>query len=97
VQAARDGPAALVCVEQFSPEVVLLDIGLPGMDGYEVARRIRAMPDQYDTLLIAHSGYGEEEHLQRATQAGFDHHLIKPADLSQLSAVVELCRDRRFR
>jgi len=97
VQTARDGPAALLCVEQFSPEVVLLDIGLPGMDGYEVARRIRAMPDQHDTLLIAHSGYGEEEHLHRATQAGFDHHLIKPADLSQLSALVALCRERRAR
>ncbi|SAL23954.1 signal transduction histidine kinase with CheB and CheR activity [Caballeronia udeis] len=97
VQTARDGPAALLCVEQFSPEVVLLDIGLPGMDGYEVARRIRVMPDQHDTLLIAHSGYCEEVHLQRATQAGFDHHLIKPADLSQLSALVALCRERRVR
>jgi len=97
VQTARDGPSALLCVEQFKPEVVLLDIGLPEMDGYEVARRIRAMPGQHDTLLIAHSGYGEEEHLQRATQAGFDHHLIKPADLSQLSALVALCRERRVR
>jgi two-component system CheB/CheR fusion protein len=97
VQTARDGPATLLAVEQFSPEVVLLDIGLPGMDGYEVARRIRSMPDQHDTLLIAHSGYGEEEHLQRATQAGFDHHLIKPADLGQLSALVALCRERRAR
>ncbi|QIE28217.1 Protein-glutamate methylesterase/protein-glutamine glutaminase (plasmid) [Caballeronia sp. SBC1] len=97
VQTARDGPSALLCVEQFKPEVVLLDIGLPEMDGYEVARRIRSMPGQHDTLLIAHSGYGEEEHLQRATQAGFDHHLIKPADLSQLSALVALCRERRVR
>ena len=97
VETARDGPSALLCVEQFKPEVVLLDIGLPDMDGYEVARRIRSMPGQHDTLLIAHSGYGEEEHLQRATQAGFDHHLIKPADLSQLSALVALCRERRVR
>jgi two-component system CheB/CheR fusion protein len=97
VETARDGLSALTCIEQFHPDVVLLDIGLPGMDGYEVARRIRSMPDQEDTLLIAHSGYGEEEHLQRATQAGFDHHLIKPADLSQLSALVALCRDRRVR
>jgi two-component system, chemotaxis family, CheB/CheR fusion protein len=95
VQTARDGPAALLCVEQFKPEVVLLDIGLPEMDGYEVARRLRLMPDQHDTLLIAHSGYGEEEHLERTKQAGFDHHLIKPADLSQLSALVASCRDRR--
>jgi two-component system, chemotaxis family, CheB/CheR fusion protein len=93
----RFSPSALLCVEQFKPEVVLLDIGLPEMDGYEVSRRIRSMPDQQDTLLIAHSGYGEEDHLQRATQAGFDHHLIKPADLSQLSALVALCRERRIR
>jgi len=95
VQTARDGPTALRCAQEFSPDVVLLDIGLPEMDGYEVARRLRLMPDQRDTLLIAHSGYGEEEHLQRATQAGFDHHLIKPADLSQLSALVASCRERR--
>jgi two-component system, chemotaxis family, CheB/CheR fusion protein len=95
VQTARDGPTALRCVQEFSPDVVLLDIGLPEMDGYEVARRIRSMPGQHDTLLIAHSGYGEEEHLQRATQSGFDHHLIKPADLSQLSALVASCRERR--
>jgi two-component system, chemotaxis family, CheB/CheR fusion protein len=93
----RFSPSALLCVEQFKPEVVLLDIGLPEMDGYEVSRRIRSMPGQQDTLLIAHSGYGEEDHLQRATQAGFDHHLIKPADLSQLSALVALCRERRIR
>jgi two-component system CheB/CheR fusion protein len=53
------------------------------------------MPDQQDTLLIAHSGYGEEEHLQRARQAGFDHHLVKPADLSQLGALIALCREMR--
>jgi two-component system CheB/CheR fusion protein len=53
------------------------------------------MPGQQDTLLIAHSGYSEEEHLQRATQAGFDHHLVKPADLGQLSALIALCRDKR--
>ncbi|MFK4443588.1 CheY-like chemotaxis protein [Caballeronia udeis] len=83
--------------KQFKPEVVLLDIGPPEMDGYEVARRIRSMPERHDTLLIAHSGYGEEEHLQRATQAGFDHPLIKPADRSQLNALAALCRERRIR
>jgi two-component system CheB/CheR fusion protein len=96
VRTARDGPGALRCAEEFRPEVVLLDIGLPEMDGYEVARRLRSMPGQQDTLLIAHSGYGEEEHLQRAAQAGFDHHLVKPADLSQLNALIALCRERRF-
>jgi two-component system, chemotaxis family, CheB/CheR fusion protein len=94
VQTARDGVTALRLVEEFSPDVVLLDIGLPGIDGYEVARRIRLIPGQRDTLLIAHSGYGEEEHIERAKLAGFDHHLVKPADLSQLNALIALCRDR---
>ncbi|MGI4812753.1 MAG: chemotaxis protein CheB [Janthinobacterium lividum] len=95
VRTARDGPSALRCVEEFKPEVVLLDIGLPEMDGYEVARRLRLMPAQSDTLLIAHSGYGEEEHLERARQAGFDHHLVKPADLSRLTALIRQCREER--
>jgi two-component system CheB/CheR fusion protein len=67
---------------------VLLDIGLPEMDGYEVARRLRATREHARTLLIAHSGYGEEEHLRQARQAGFDHHLVKPADLSQLNTLM---------
>jgi two-component system CheB/CheR fusion protein len=96
VRTARDGPAALRSVKEVIPDVVLLDIGLPEMDGYEVARRLRLMPELHDTLLIAHSGYGEEEHLQRARQAGFDHHLVKPADLGQLAAVIASCRERRF-
>jgi two-component system, chemotaxis family, CheB/CheR fusion protein len=94
VRTARDGPEALHCAQEFSPDVILLDIGLPEMDGYEVARRLRTMPDLSDTVLIAHSGYGETEHLQRATLAGFDHHLVKPADLGQLTALVALCRER---
>lgn len=96
VQTARDGATALHDAVEFSPDVVLLDIGLPEMDGYEVARRLRLLPELCDTLLIAHSGYGEEEHLQRARQAGFDHHLVKPADLSQLSAIIAVCRERGF-
>ena len=96
VQTARDGATALRCAVEFSPDVVLLDIGLPEMDGYEVARRLRLLPELHDTLLIAHSGYGEEEHLQRAREAGFDHHLVKPADLSQLSAIIAVCRERGF-
>jgi two-component system CheB/CheR fusion protein len=96
VRTARDGPTALRSAKEFIPDVVLLDIGLPEMDGYEVARRLRLMPELHDTLLIAHSGYGEEEHLQRARQAGFDHHLVKPADLGRLAAVIASCRERRF-
>ncbi|MGI4857339.1 MAG: ATP-binding protein [Janthinobacterium lividum] len=87
VATAADGPEALRRIPGFLPDVILLDIGLPGMDGYEVARCLRTIPSQMHTLLIAHSGYGEAEHIRLASQAGFDHHLVKPADLSQLSAM----------
>jgi two-component system, chemotaxis family, CheB/CheR fusion protein len=88
VQVAHDGITALQGVQDFRPDVVLLDIGLPDMDGYEVARQIRAMPDSGKILLIAHSGYGEAEHREKSRQAGFDHHLVKPADLSQLTELI---------
>lgn len=87
IATASDGPEALRKIPEFLPDVILLDIGLPGMDGYEVARCLRKIPSQMKTLLIAHSGYGEAEHIRLAIQAGFDHHLVKPADLSQLSAM----------
>jgi two-component system, chemotaxis family, CheB/CheR fusion protein len=95
VQVARDGQTALRSVQDFHPDVVLLDIGLPGMDGYEVARQIRAMPDSGNILLIAHSGYGEAEHREKSRQAGFDHHLVKPADLSQLTELIASLRGKR--
>jgi len=95
VQVAWDGPAALQAAEHFRPDVVLLDIGLPGMDGYEVARRLRTMPVLADVVLIALSGYGGEQHAERCRQAGFDCHLVKPAALEQLEALIESCRSRR--
>lgn len=88
VQVAHDGQTALQSVQDFHPDVVLLDIGLPGMDGYEVARQIRAMSSSGNILLIAHSGYGEGEHREKSRLAGFDHHLVKPADLSQLTELI---------
>ncbi|MFM0627892.1 chemotaxis protein CheB [Paraburkholderia xenovorans] len=88
VKVARDGPSALLLAVDFRPDVVLLDIGLPGMDGYEVARRLRVIPGFADTLLVALSGYGGEEHRHRAEQAGFDQHLVKPADIDRLNALI---------
>ncbi|UEP33003.1 CheR family methyltransferase [Burkholderia sp. B21-007] len=85
VKVARDGPSALLLAVDFHPDVVLLDIGLPGMDGYEVARRLRVMPGFADTLLVALSGYGGEKDFHRAKQAGFDQHLVKPADIARLN------------
>jgi len=67
---------------------VLLDIGLPGMDGLEVARRLRKLPVTETALLIAISGYGQAEDRQRAVAAGFDEHIIKPADPARLSALI---------
>jgi two-component system CheB/CheR fusion protein len=88
VQVVQDGPTALLRAKDFRPDIVLLDIGLPDMDGYEVARRLRATPDFADTMLIAHSGYAGEEHFERARQAGFDHHLVKPASITQLNELI---------
>lgn len=92
VATAADGPTALTLARTVRPEVILLDIGLPDMDGYEVARRLRAMPGQSDTILIALSGYGQQEHLRLSREAGFDRHLVKPADLDQLEALIESAR-----
>jgi signal transduction histidine kinase/ActR/RegA family two-component response regulator len=80
VAVAHDGQAALDTARTFAPHVVLLDIGLPGLDGYEVARRLRAQPTRTRAVLIALSGYGQAEDERRAREAGFDHHLVKPVD-----------------
>jgi two-component system, chemotaxis family, CheB/CheR fusion protein len=84
VGVAYDGPAALETAGAFHPEVVLLDIGLPGLDGYQVAGRLRRRRRTAGALLVALTGYGQEEDQQRAREAGFDHHLTKPVDLPVL-------------
>jgi signal transduction histidine kinase/DNA-binding response OmpR family regulator len=80
VRTAHDGPVALEAVRDYEPEVVLLDIGLPGMSGYEVARRLCAGSDAGRPVLVAMTGYGQEEDRRRTREAGFHHHLIKPVD-----------------
>lgn len=84
IGAAYDGPAALAQVREFRPEIVLLDIGLPGMSGYEVARRIRANPQYDGILLVALTGYGQEQDRRASKEAGFDEHLVKPPAWDQL-------------
>jgi PAS domain S-box-containing protein len=84
----HDGLAALESVEGFNPEVVLLDIGLPGLDGYEVARRLRAAPEYARVRLIAISGYGQAQDRERSKDAGFDHHLVKPVEIDSLLAIL---------
>ena len=88
VALAHSGRAALDCINSFRPDVVLLDIGMPGMDGYEVARRIRANPNNRHISLIALTGWGQDEDRQRSTAAGFNHHLVKPADIDQLRQIL---------
>jgi CheY-like chemotaxis protein len=75
-------------VREFEPEVVLLDIGLPGMTGYEVARQLRAQPEFESLVLAAMTGYGQDEDRRRSREAGFDLHLTKPLDPEKLEAVV---------
>jgi CheY-like chemotaxis protein len=75
---APDGPAALALAAEHRPDVVLLDIGLPGMDGCEVARRLRALPGLEGCLLVALTGFSGPEDVDRALRAGCDHYLVKP-------------------
>jgi len=78
VATARDGTAALEIATRFSPEIVILDIGLPEIDGYESARRFRKLPATGRTFIIALSGYGTQQDRTRTHEAGFDYHLTKP-------------------
>jgi signal transduction histidine kinase len=89
VKAVGDGLEALASAPVFAPDVVVLDIGLPGMDGYEVARRLRLVPETSGSLLVALTGYGQQGDRERAESAGFDHHLTKPAEPNDLLALIE--------
>src|SRR6185503_13366652 len=84
VDTAHDGPSAVEKVRASHPEIVLLDIGLPGMDGYEVGRAIRADPRFDDVLIVALTGYGQEEDRRRSREAGIDEHLVKPAAIEDI-------------
>jgi PAS domain S-box-containing protein len=88
VRVAHSGQDALPKAEAFQPEVVLLDIGLPGMNGYEVAQRLRAQPRFDKTILIAVTGYGQEGDRRRSKDAGFNHHLTKPVDPDALQRLL---------
>ena len=90
VDVAFDGPSALSRAAAFRPTAVLLDIGLPVMDGYEVARRLRAnQPDEEPLRLVAVTGFGLEADRQRSLDAGFQAHLVKPIDLERLHALLQ--------
>lgn len=84
VATAFDGPSALSLAAEFRPQAAVLDLGLPGMDGFQLASRLRAGPGGPGMLLVALTGYGRQDDRRRARRAGFDHHMIKPADVAGL-------------
>jgi signal transduction histidine kinase len=88
VQVAYDGATALATIESYRPDVVLLDIGMPGMDGFEVARQVRQRAEFDSIMLIALTGWGQAEDRHRTQTAGFDHHLVKPADITALQSLL---------
>lgn len=87
VRVVYDGPTALAAVGEFQPQVLLCDIGLPGMDGYAVARQVSQAEGSAATL-VALTGYGQEQDRQRAQQAGFAYHLVKPVNIEELQRVL---------
>ena len=87
---AADGYAAVDMAATFLPDVMLLDLGLPRLDGYEVARRLRRLTGLADVLLIAITGYGRPEDVAACRAAGFDHHLLKPFDPTELERLLAL-------
>jgi two-component system CheB/CheR fusion protein len=93
VRVAHNGPSALEIAADFFPELALIDIGLPGMSGYEVARRLREQPQFKSMLLIAQTGWGRDEDRQRSREAGFDHHLAKPIDHKALFRLLETVKE----
>jgi CheY-like chemotaxis protein len=94
VRVAYDGLAALEALADFKPEVVVLDLGMPGMNGYETARRIREQPQGLDLPLIALTGWGQDADRRRRRRAGFDHHCVKPVDIDVLQTLL-VSADRR--
>lgn len=83
-QTAHDGLEAFAAADNFRPDIVLLDIGLPKLNGYEVARRIREQPWGKSLVLVALTGWGQEEDLQKSRAAGFNDHLVKPVEFASL-------------
>ena len=85
---AHDGPTALEIARELQPDVILLDLGLPGMNGYEVCRELRRNPMFADTLIIAQTGWGEERNREMAYFAGFNHHFVKPLQPDDLAGLL---------
>ena len=93
--ACHDGPSALAAVEALAPHAALLDIGMPGMDGYELAKELRKRPGGNSYFLVALTGFGQHRDRDKALEAGFDVHMVKPVDLDQVARVLENAGSRR--
>src|SRR5207247_1495512 len=89
VEVAHTGISGVAAAQQFQPQVVLCDLGLPGMDGYQVAAELRRNPTTANARLIALSGYGLEEDMRRSVEAGFNLHLTKPVEFTELERLLE--------
>jgi CheY-like chemotaxis protein len=97
VRVAYDGHAAVELARTFRPELVFLDIGLPGMDGYDVAKELRQTLEMEQLILVALTGWGQEEDRKRSAAAGFDHHLVKPVEPRALELLLAaLIPPKRF-
>jgi CheY-like chemotaxis protein len=92
---AYDGAAGLEAAHQFAPQAVLLDLGMPGMDGFQVASSLRTLPVCHDAALVALTAWGDPATRARTSEAGFDHHLIKPASLDSILASLAYAADAR--
>jgi CheY-like chemotaxis protein len=88
VKLAHDGPSAVATVIAFAPEFALVDIGIPGFNGYEVAKRIREVSHLKNTLLVAQTGWGQDEDRRRSEEAGFNQHWVKPIDMARLRELI---------
>jgi CheY-like chemotaxis protein len=92
VEVAADGPGALQAVASFQPDLILLDIGLPGMNGYDTCRAIRAQPGAESVVIAAVTGWGQQEDHRKSREAGFDAHLVKPVEQEALLALIAASR-----
>jgi CheY-like chemotaxis protein len=89
VKLAYEGKSAIEAAKEFRPELVFLDIGMPGMNGYEICRTLRQDDAFKKTVIVAQTGWGQEEHRKRSREAGFDHHLVKPVHYEALGKIID--------
>lgn len=95
VRTASDGPRGIQEAQSLRPDLMLLDIGMPGMDGYEVARRMREQEATRDATIVALTGWGKDEDRRNSREAGYEHHLVKPPDLAEVEQLIKRLQNRR--